>query len=651
MPWRKAFNQPYLRLVGVVAALFWLICCLLVLHRYSNFYPTYVSFDQGIFNQVFWNSLQGNWFQGSLSSTESVAVMQGELPTVAYQRLGQHFTPALLLWLPWYALFPSPVGLSVLQVTLVTLAGLVLYALARHYHPPRLSAWITVSYFAAIAVISPTVANFHDISQIPLYIFGLLWAIEKRRWWLVGVLALLTLVVREDSGVVLFGIGFYLLASRRFPWLGFGLCGLSLGYMLALTNLIMPLFSQDVSQRFMIEEFGQFVQGEEASTLDVLWGILSNPWRLLVEVVTPFDRTIRYLLGQWVPLALIPVISGSAWALAGFPILKILIQQQEITALSLHLRYAMTIVPGLFYGAILWWSAHPHRFDRPFRRFWTVCIILSLFFTVTANPNRALSWAIPDSFQPWVYVSPPRQWQHSQAIRSLLAQVPPQASITATDHIVAHVSNRREVLRFPRIRLTNDADKPMRVEYVIADLWYLQQYEPAFADYRSSLIMAVEQVNRLLDRRYGLVGFQDGVVLLRDRTESIPEATAAWEAYQQELVSTIQAASRSTEMGEQNSKSWKSQPALTYCQQWTEAMLLRHLSNQIHLLQGDLIAPPREIGIELFKLQQHGLGKTGKQLASRNIHVDDAHNSPINIERMLDNATVQDMHAGILHQG
>ena len=538
--WQKVVKQPYLRRVIVVAVLFWVTCCVLVLQRYYNFYPTYVSFDQGIFNQVFWNNLHGRWFEGSLSSTESVAVAQGEVPDVAYHRLGQHFTPALLLWLPWYALFPSPAGLSVLQVTLVTVAGFVLYALARHYHPPRLSAWIAVSYYGAIAVISPTLANFHDISQIPLFIFGLLLALEKRQWWLVGILALFTLAVREDSGVVLFGVGFYLLASRRFPWLGLGICGLSLGYMLAVTNLIMPLFSTDVSQRFMIEEFGQFVDGEEASTLDVLLGILKNPWRLIVETISPIDRTLRYLLGQWVPLALIPVISPGAWALAGFPTLKILIQQQDITALSLHLRYAMTLVPGLFYGTILWWSAHPERFDRPFRRFWAACLALSLFFTVTANPNRTLSWLIPDSFQPWVYVSPARQWQHSQAIRSLLTQIPDNASITATDHIVAHVSNRREVLRFPRLRLRNDEGKSVRVEYAIADLWYLQQYEPAFEDYRKSLKGAIENVDQLLKRRYGLIDLKDGVALLRDKTASNPEALAGWKSYRQELEQIVQ---------------------------------------------------------------------------------------------------------------
>lgn len=532
MIWQK---QPHLRLVIGAAILFWIVCTGLVLQRYFNFYPTYVSFDQGIFNQVFWNNLHGRWFESSLSSTESSLVMQGDVPDVTYRRLGQHFTPALLLWLPWYAIFPSAAGLSVLQVTLVTGAGLVLYGLARQHLAPPAAALIAISFYGAIAVISPTVANFHDICQIPLFIFGLLLALEKRWWWLVGLLAVLTLLVREDSGVVLFGIGFFLAASRRSLWIGLGLCGLSLAYMLAVTNWIMPLFSQDVSERFMIEQFGQFVDRPEASTLDVIWGILSHPWRLGVEIVTPFDRTIRYLLGQWVPLMFVPVISPSAWLLVGFPMLKTLIQREDITALSLHLRYAMALVPGLFYGAILWWEAHPQWFQHRLRRIWIGCIVLSLFFTVTANPNRTLSFVIPDSFQPWVYVSPVRQWQHSQAIRSLLAKIPPDANVTATDHIVAHVSGRREVLRFPMQRLRDDRDKVKRVEYAIADLWYLQQYQPAFADYRKSLQEAAKAVDALQTRRYGVIGFADGVVLLQWKTEANPTELAAWTTYRQGL--------------------------------------------------------------------------------------------------------------------
>ncbi|HEY9659962.1 MAG TPA: DUF2079 domain-containing protein, partial [Allocoleopsis sp.] len=113
------------------------------------------------------------------------------------------------------------------------------------------------------------------------------------------------------------------------------------------------------------------------------------------------------------------------------------------------------------------------------------------------------------------------------------------ASVTATDHIVAHVSNRRSVLRFPRLRLRDDSDREVLVDYVIADLWYLQQYEPAFEDYRKSLQQAMEQISKLIDRRYGVVDFQDGVILLKRRATSNPEALAAWLAYQQDVETTL----------------------------------------------------------------------------------------------------------------
>lgn len=520
-----------LRVVLAVAALFWLICCGLALHRYFNFFPSYVSFDQGIFNQLFWNSLHGRLFESSLSSTESIAVAQGQVPRVDYHRLGQHFTPALMLWLPFYALFPSAAGLSVLQVTLVTAGGLVLYALARHYHPSHVSAWITVSYFAAGAVMGPTLANFHDICQIPLFVFGLLLAMEKRRWWVFWLLAVLTLLVREDAGVVLFGVGFYLLASRRFLWIGAAVCGLSFGYMLLLTSMVMPLFSDDVSKRFMVEQFGQFIDGQEASTLEVIGAIARQPGRLLVELVTPIDRTLKYLLAQWLPLAFVPAFSPSAWAIAGFPMLKNFLRQDR-TALSVDLRYAMTLIPGLFYGAILWWKQHPNLFQPRTKVFWRFCWAIALIVTLTANPNRAISFAIPDSFRPWVYVAPPQQWQHSHAVRSVLSQIPADASVSASTHLVAHLSSRREAVRFPGTQVQNDAGQVISVDYLITDLWYPRQFQVAFKDDRAQLKEQMGAIASLLEQKtYGMVNFSDGVVLMQRGQPSNPAALEQWETF------------------------------------------------------------------------------------------------------------------------
>src|SRR4028118_1545596 len=98
-------KKPALNLVIASAIAFFLLALIFTLHRHFTFYSSY---DQGIFNQVFWNGIHGRFFQSSLSSQLSTNVVHaGEVPEVYYHRLGQHFTPALLLWLPLYALFPS----------------------------------------------------------------------------------------------------------------------------------------------------------------------------------------------------------------------------------------------------------------------------------------------------------------------------------------------------------------------------------------------------------------------------------------------------------------------------------------------------------------------------------------------------------------
>ncbi|MDC0835431.1 hypothetical protein AY599_22580 [Leptolyngbya valderiana BDU 20041] len=532
--WLKLKKNPWFRLAIGAAIAFFCVSAVLTLHRYYSFYASY---DQGIFNQVFWNGSHGRFFQSSLSSALSTNVVhQGELPTVYYHRLGQHFTPALLLWLPLYALFPSPVTLTVLQVTLVTAAGLVLYVLARHYVNEAIAAFITISFYGANAVLGPTWGNFHDICQIPLYTFTLLLAMEKRWWWLFWLMAVVLLMVREDSGIGLFGVGVYMVLSRRFPRRGLAVCALSFGYILILTNLIMPLFSEDISERFMIERFGQYAEGDEASTLEIIWGILSNPLRLIGELFTPLGRTIAYLLGQWLPLAFVPAASGAAWSIAGFPLLKLFIARGQ-SVLSINIRYALTVVPGLFYGAILWWSVRPQLFEKTaVRQFWTFCIALSVLITISANPNRTLSFLVPDSIDPWVKVSLSRQWEHARAIYPLLDRVPEDASVSATTYIVPHLSSRREILRFPKLELVTDEGTAERMEYVLVDLWRLNTYQVAFKHDRARLKVMVPKIENLVaSGEYGLLELRDGVVFLERGASSNPEALQAWETYRGEL--------------------------------------------------------------------------------------------------------------------
>ncbi len=517
-----------------VAFSFFACTLLLLLYRHYSFYASY---DQGIFNQIFWNTLHGRLFESSLSSMLSDKVLnQGDIPAVSYRHLGQHFNPIFLLWLPIYALFPSPVTLSVLQVVLITAAGLVLYFLARQHLAPRLAAIVSCSFYGANAVIGPTLGNFHDYCPLPLLIFSLLLAFEKRRWSVFWAIAVLVLTVREDAGVSLLSVGAYSILSRRHSRIGIALCLLSTAYILFVTNRIMPLFSADVSQRLIVERFGQYTGGKPVSALEAIWAVLTHPGQILLEIGSRFPQKLGYLLGHWLPLAFVPSISVGAWITAGFPLLQLLLMKGEMV-LSLNIRYATLAVPGLFYGAILWWSKHPSFFQPRFQKYWIACISLSLLLTLASNPNRTLSFLIPDSFHPWVYVPLTQQVQHAEQARTIIAEIPSGASVAATTYLIPSLSSRRAIVRFPNsLQFYADERRVEKVDYIIADLWQYQQYQPAFKADRHALQKSLSSIAQTIQtREYSIQNLRDGIILLHHAGEINPKADAEWMAFRRSL--------------------------------------------------------------------------------------------------------------------
>lgn len=516
-----------------MAIIFWGLMAFSILNRHWAMYPSFSSHDQGIFNQVFWNGAHGRLFESTLSSGESAAVVfGGELPEVTYRRLGQHFTPMHLLWLPIYKLLPYSATLLVLQVTLVTAGGMALYFLVRQRLSEQVSVWITLGYFCAQAVIAPNLANFHDFSQIPLFVFLMLLAVERKQWrWAIAA-TVAVFLCREDVGIVLFGFGLYFLASRRHPWFGAGLCGASVAHLLITTNVLMPIFSEEVGVNFLAISYSNYVDSQNASTLTLLLGFLKRPDRVLVDLVAPVSSTLRFLAGHWLPLMFVPAVSPAAWLCTAPPLATLFLRSDTHIALSMQLRYTVMVVPGVFYGAIAWWSHHGQKLSQRTRRIWAGCLCLSLLFTFTLNPSRTWSFIIPDSVDPWVHLTLTKQWSHAQEVRSLLAQLPPDASVAATDNLLPHISGRRAVLRFPTLEFRNEAGEAVGVDYILIDFWQLQQYAIAFSGSQGRIEEWTPLIQKLVDQQqYGVVAATPGVFLLKRDTLSDAEALEMWQAF------------------------------------------------------------------------------------------------------------------------
>ena len=496
------------------------------------------SMDQGIFLQVLSNGLRGHPFESTLSSQLSTNVIHaGQQPALGYHRLGQHFTPILVLWMPLVGLLGSW-ALPLVQVGLMTAAGLVLYQLARQRLQPGTASWIALSFFGANAVLGPTWGNFTDLCQLPLAIFVLLLGLERRQRWLILAAGLAVPLIREDTGVLLVGVALWLAVRqpRRWP-LALALALWGGGWVLLSTNALMPLFSDDNARRFMVENFGQYIPGrEEASSLEVLRQALQQPLVVLRELVSPPRQTLTYLAGQGLPLLFVPLISLDAWLLMGLPLLGLLLAQGDNNPLSIHIRYTLLVVPGLFAGAILWWQRHPGLWQhRRVRQLWAAGVALSLLFTVGGNPNRSLSWLIPDSIRPWVYSSPLQQWQHGRAARAVLAEVPPQASVAASTPLIPPLALRPVLVRFPDHHQVQDrAGRAFPVDWIAVDLDWMRRYAVAFRKERRALRASLRELDAL-QKEYGIRRVEDGVVLLQRGRADDPEALRRWQTLRNAL--------------------------------------------------------------------------------------------------------------------
>ena len=96
------------------------------------------------------------------SAAARASLMDRQLSYLFYIHLGQHFVIVFLIWMPIYALFPSPITLIFLQVALIAAAGIVLYFLVRNYLSVFLSVMIVASYYGTNGVIGPTLGNFYE---------------------------------------------------------------------------------------------------------------------------------------------------------------------------------------------------------------------------------------------------------------------------------------------------------------------------------------------------------------------------------------------------------------------------------------------------------------------------------------------------------
>ncbi len=510
------------RSVLLLASGFWVVTFLIQIWRLESLSATY---DQALFLQELWSTSQGRPFESSLSSVLSGAVTtDGALPSVNYLHLGQHANFLTLAVSPLVVLM-GRWALPFVQVSALTAAGLLLWRIASRRLGSELAFRITVAYFLSGAVLGPAIENFHDLIWIPLLGFLVVEGLMERHRWQVLLSAVLLLLVREDSGLVLFSLGLWALIRRPSErYWGVALMLAALGWVLLITGCIQPAVDSSLSDRFLAEKFGHLLEDPSGGTLSLLLVIFREPFSVLRALVSPPGATFGFVLALTLPLLFIPLLSVDVLLLVSAPLFVALVSQGR-TALAVTLRYVLALVPGLYLGAVLWWQAHPLAWHQSRLRFaWTGAIALGLVLTIIGNPHRSFSAVIPDSFVPWIHISPNTMLLRREAALKAVAKVPAEVSVAADTPLLPLLAQRQALIRFPNSVQFMDREGIERsVDYVVTFPGYYSPMSPVFKRERRQQIKIRHEVQELMAAGdYSLIHCEAGALVLRRVQDTVP---------------------------------------------------------------------------------------------------------------------------------
>jgi uncharacterized membrane protein len=401
------------------------------LRRHGSYQST--AYDFGFFDQIIWNTSKGRWFETSF---------------VEYNFLGQHVEPVLLMFAGMYRLGAGPESLLVAQAAFVGLAAVPLfYATRRMTGMPLVALAIAGAYLLNPALHRALDFDFHPELMAPFWIFLGLYFLAAGRPVAAILAAAAVLLLKEDMAVValMFAIVVWAHGWRRH---GAALAAMAITWGTATVFVLMPMVrggGSDLNQRFQY-----LVDGT------AIWNVVPiAAWRGASHLA---DETLNGAVdlmaaGGWMALLSPAVVLAAPSAvlngLSDHPQQAALDLQYgvaSITLLAVATAFAARDIAG---GRVLGVSIVA-------RGRGTVPPIVPAFLVVTA----LAAFAFSSPYSPRNPHYGPGA-DHRDVIAAAMRSIPDDASVSAQNTLLPHLSQRERIYEFP--------DVPPHAEWVIVD--------------------------------------------------------------------------------------------------------------------------------------------------------------------------------------
>jgi len=457
----KKFPSISTKLYFVIAFFLFVLIAWVGIMRYLNFRSA--DFDLGLFSQMF----------------ESMKDTGRQLTTVERDTLMSHFkvhiSPALYLFLPFYYIFPSPITLQVVQAILIALSIWPLYLLCKTYHLKSWTTFIVISLYALFPALAGSCFNdFHENCLLPLFLFFLIWAYENDKIKLTILFTILTLLIKEDSAILVAFLSLYYFISQKKRKLAAGLLALSILYFLSAITLLSSYGNGVLGYmtNFTIE-------GKSGMVQMVLSLILNPAYSLLQCLQVP--EKLYYLLFLVLPLNTILFVNKKyVRMIILFPFILMNLMPNYDALYTLQYQYHFGITVFLFY--ILVQNISEISSERV-----KVWALYSLFAVMILFVPTSLKTAIKCGI---TFYS---EHETNDQIRTMLDQIPASASINISPKLLPYLYDHKEVYPITSLLTTDyvifDQRKEMMMyEDEIFEKYYSEGYE---------LIAQIDQVMKI----------------------------------------------------------------------------------------------------------------------------------------------------------
>lgn len=401
-----------------------------------------------------------------------------------------HNSITLYLLTPFYAIFPSPITLLVLQSITVPLAAIPLYLLAEYQLKDRKLALVVSLLFLLYPPLHGlSQFDFHVEMLLPPLLLLAIYYLHTRNWRLYIATTLAIIATMDYASYLVFMMGMYqlivyradlwqLINPRPFPKIVFSITSSIISGIivmgLALASLKLSHFDYTLATPSL-----------EAFSLQNL-GVLG-------------EMKLVYMAKLFGPLAFLPLLSLAPLLMAT-PWFAFIALTIEPEFLKIFNQFSAFAAPFMFVGLIATLKKI-HSRKRLIIVVTLVTLSTTVYFIIATDEVAVSVW--------------PQINEREQLLNKLIQIIPAEAGVLTQNNIGPHLTGREKIFMWPVGTPGYGPENYEEVDYILIDAsQYYYYYAPVLRGYSyDATRIAVQQF--LITGKYTLIFEQDGIMLYK----------------------------------------------------------------------------------------------------------------------------------------